>query len=280
METDELSQIRGTVVQRTFLPRGLSTTLNIATVPLSDVNPELLENLDGEAPLRQMTSEILAVPPDTIIDNVQYGQLGKLIRGGSLHQSLRRAHFGPYWRHFYDEYFARDTTLSRTTSPRIRGSLGQLSRDSLCLMLSSQRSLHNFPLFHPLALRTVAESSDFRKLDLTTDALQMGLNCYFSSRFAEPRVLSVVDELYNYDIPFGRSPGTGKKRLSTLVKKGEKMCLAPLAVATGLGIKHLLQEEFAAALFTVGTGSGMTLILVGTFFVTALLLRHLRTRVP
>jgi hypothetical protein len=52
------------------------------------------------------------------------------------------------------------------------------------------------------------------------------------------------------------------------------MCLAPLAAGGTLGVGQLGQGQYVAALLSVGTGSAMTLILLGTVAVGSLLIRR------
>ena len=92
--------------------------------------------------------------------------------------------------------------------------------------------------------------------------------------------MDVVKELYDYDIPLGQSPQTNSNSLLTLIENGKNMCLAPMVAAGGLGIFQLNQGDFVTALITVGTGSVMTLVLVGTLSVSDLLVRHMITRRP
>ena len=49
------------------------------------------------------------------------------------------------------------------------------------------------------------------------------------------------------------------------------MCLAPMVAAGTLGVGQLTQGQFVAAILTVGTGSVMSLILLGSVAVGSLL---------
>ena len=52
------------------------------------------------------------------------------------------------------------------------------------------------------------------------------------------------------------------------------MCLAPLAAGGAIGIGQLGTGSYVAALLTVGTGSAMTLVLLGTVAVGYMLVNR------
>ncbi|NKC11407.1 MAG: hypothetical protein GKR94_04135 [Gammaproteobacteria bacterium] len=87
--------------------------------------------------------------------------------------------------------------------------------------------------------------------------------------------MDAVSEINNYDIPTGQSPRTTNDNLLKLIDSGKKMCLAPMVTAGALGIAQLGQGSYVTALLTVGTGSAMTLVLVGTLAVSDSLVRRM-----
>ena len=282
MVSKELSQIRGTVIQRSFVPHDLAAVLNIATVPLSEVYSGVTETEDIGPTLRQVTSEILGIPNETIIDDRQYRKLRKLVRDGDLFRSYPPSHMRFLWREMFDEYLRSEKSFPTHKELKIDGSLNQFSKDSLCLLVSSHVGgiFPIFPFFAYPNLHIVTDSPDIRKLGLSSESFRAGVSCYYSGRFAEPKIMDVVKELHNYDIPLGQSPQTNSDSLLTLIEHGKKMCLAPMVAAGGFGISQLNQGDFVTALITVGTGSVMTLVLVGTLSVSDLLVRHMITRRP
>ena len=146
MVSKGLSQIRGTVIQRSFVPHDLAAVLNIATVPLSEVYSGVTETEDIGPTLRQVTSEILGIPKETIIDDLQYRKLRKLVRDGDLFQSYPSSAMRFLWREMFDEYLLSEKSFPTQKELKIDGSLNQLSKDSLCLLASSHVG-GNFPIF-------------------------------------------------------------------------------------------------------------------------------------
>jgi len=66
--------------------------------------------------------------------------------------------------------------------------------------------------------------------------------------------------------------------LLKLLDSGRKTCLAPIAAGGTLGVAHLSQGHYAAAILSVSTGAAMTLILLGSIAVGSLLAARLAQR--
>jgi len=63
-----------------------------------------------------------------------------------------------------------------------------------------------------------------------------------------------------------------------LVKTSKKMCLAPILAGGTLGVTHLSQGHYTAALLSVSTGAAMSLILLASIAVASPLLGILSKR--
>ena len=83
-----------------------------------------------------------------------------------------------------------------------------------------------------------------------------------------------MNAILEYDLPIGNSPKASSDSLLKLLDTGKKMCLAPMAAGAPYGIAQLSQGLYLAAILTVGAGSAMTLILLGSVSVGSLLVQR------
>lgn len=101
-----------------------------------------------------------------------------------------------------------------------------------------------------------------------------GLSCLTARLSRTEKVKNFTSALMTYDIPLGQSPSTQSDSLLKLLESGKKMCLAPLVAGGTLGVGQLGQGQYVAALLSVGTGSAMTLVLLGTVAIGAILIQR------
>ena len=59
-----------------------------------------------------------------------------------------------------------------------------------------------------------------------------------------------------------------------LLANGRKTCFAPIVAGGTLGVTHLCQGQYGAAILSVSTGAAMTLILLAAIAVGTLLIRR------
>lgn len=274
MADSEKYKIGGTIIQRSFVPRHLGNVLNVATVPIAEIcTIDALE--DDESGLRLLTSELLGIPRESIIDDAEYKKLKNSFRDGG-YRRLFRGRF-PYWELVYDDFI--DYLFDPRRNSEERSSVGQFADDSLCLLASPATDIHPF-LFPQLGFDTRRREINESELNLSSEALKAGLSCYLLGQTAEVKVREAVEDIRQYDIPIGQSPRASSDSLLKLIDSSKKMCLAPVVAAGTLGISQLGQGGYVAALLTVGTGSAMTLVLVGTLSVSDLLVRRMISKRP
>jgi len=280
------NDIGGTVIQRSFVPKGLGIVINIATVPLDEIirAPEVVKREDF---LRNITAEILGAPPSSLIDDSQYQRLGSIFSSEKFLARLMESSRHPFeyeWMHYNYRYLQDDLRkrMAVTDQPRrlfARDILALLARPDPLSVALSPFAAGGWPYY--LSRRgSVANSDEFRELQLTTEALQAGLSCIYSGVDAEDRVRSFTTTLEGYQIPMGQSPDVKGESLLKMIDTGQKVCLTPLVAAGAVGIGQLQQAAYVAALLTVGTGAAMTLMLIGTLSVGDFLVRYLMHKRP
>ena len=274
--------VHGSVIQRSIIPEGLGAVLNIATVPISELDKTFLDSNSNEN-FRRLAGQVLGIPNESILDEKQYSQLTGFLRDGHIWEEMSmRArdpithemfhYFYRYWRDFekYDEGQKR-----KATYPDQHTAL--LGYHSLSFMMSPiSYTGMNWPFPFPFLPYLKRDRSNLLKeLDITEEALQLGISCYFSSLSTGDRVLRFTKRAGNYDIPSGQSPATRSDNLKKLIETSKKVCIAPLAVGGTTAISQLSQGNYVSALLATGTASAMTLILIGTISVADYLVHYL-----
>lgn len=274
--------VHGSVIQRSIIPEGLGAVLNIATVPVAELDRTYLEN-DSNKNFRRLVGQVLGIPTESMVDDKQYSKLSKYLHDGRLWKEMSMRARDPYtdhmfhylyryWRDFEEEAESEQYRLYRPDSHA-----EMLSTHSLALMMSptvntGMNWAGPFP-FHPYWRKDRLKWID--EINITEEAFQLGLSCYFSSMSSGDRVFRFTKAAGNYDIPSGQSPATRSDNLKTIIETTKKVCLAPIAVGGTTAISQLSQCNYVSALLATGTGAAMTLILVGTVSVADYLVHYL-----
>lgn len=279
------TEIGGTVIQRSFVPRGLGVVINVATVPLDELVVDGSPDADSDF-LRNFTAELLGTPRHSIIDQSQYQLLDRLFSDGDFFERLATLATDPLsyeWNRYYFQYW-RDylSRKERAAPPRrrfVQDFLSLLARPVPVPVGNTPFTFGPWPSFISRE-RLLADSREFRELHLSTEGFQAGLACIYSGVDAEDRVREFTSTLENYEIPIGQSPKVKAGSLLQMIDTGKQLCLAPLLAGGTIGIGQLQQASYIGALLTVGTGAGMTLMLIGTLSVGDYLVRYLMHKRP
>jgi hypothetical protein len=273
------SNVHGSVIQRSLVPRSLRAVLHVATVPVDDLDPTGLN--DSRKSFRDLVSRVLGIPGESIVDETQYAKLLNILRDGTLWEELAHRAHTPlfhelyyYWRHELGRLAEERLGDASRTIPEENTVL--LAMHSLSLMLSPTRtagpfwaSPSGFGSFPATAIPRI------EKLRLNDETFDLGIQCFFSAIYADKRVRNFGQEIEHYDIPSGQSPAAKTESLLTIIETSKKVCLAPLAVGGSTALAQLTQGNYVSALLCSGTASAMTLILIGTLSVADYLIHYL-----
>jgi threonine dehydrogenase-like Zn-dependent dehydrogenase len=123
--------------------------------------------------------------------------------------------------------------------------------------------------FAPLPLTELAS-----QMELSPQALSAALHCISARAGRTSQAENFLGEIYRYDIPLGQSPAVKSDSLLQLLETSKKVCLAPLAIGGAHAVSQLTQGSYVAALLTTGTAGVMTLVLIGTVSVGALIVQR------
>jgi len=100
------------------------------------------------------------------------------------------------------------------------------------------------------------------------------LQCLAARLSLDRRSEEFIQEIYRYDIPLAQSPSVKADNLLQLLETSKKYCIAPLAVGGPQAVTQLAQGNYVAALLTTGTAGAMTLVLLGTVAVGAMIVQR------
>ena len=85
--------VHGSVIQRSLIPEGLGAVLNIATVPISELDSSCLSQ-NSEHGFQRLVGQVLGMPTESILNDGQYRKLTKMFIDGDIWEEMAmRAHY-------------------------------------------------------------------------------------------------------------------------------------------------------------------------------------------
>lgn len=245
--------IGGTVIQRSFVGREAANIIHIATVPVSELG------ITSEEPER-ILAEVLGIPASNVLDDESYRNILYRMRGYPPEYFLPS-----YWGHpRFERYTKRlyDSLLSDGTPT-------ELFTDFLATVGDPTSP---GGAFQPWTFMPDAEFyEDFR---VNPQAFAVAMQCISSRTNRNSQSEGFIYEVLSYDIPMGQSPAVKSDSLLQLLETSRKFCVAPLALGGAQAVNQLVQGSYVAALLTAGTAGVMTLVLIGTVSVGALIVQR------
>lgn len=244
--------IGGTVIQRSFVGREAANIIHIATVPVSELG------ITSEEPGR-ILAEVLGIPASNVLDDESYRKVIQRLRG------YPPDYFFPYWGHprfhrYTDRFY---------DSLRGEGTPAELFTDFLVTVGDPSSTTG---AFQPWAFMPDPElREDF---EVNPQALAAAMQCIASRANRSAQSEGFIQEVFGYDIPMGQSPAVQSDSLLRLLETSRKFCVAPLALGGAQAVTQLVQGSYVAALLTAGTAGVMTLVLIGTVSVGALIVQR------
>ena len=271
--SEKKSEIAGSVIMRTIIPKNLSTMLNFISVPISEI-------IQKKVPLSILISHIFGLTTSDIINNEDYKRANKAISDPNFWDDIEESYYyalGPPFEIFAREWFRGFRRWSRRNEYFRRESEveGSMATDTILCQLaasSSQQSMSSsfFPFFQPFALPPLYsrefESSKtiFSKYEVSPELLSIAFQIKSSALYCNEKISSAAKGIYEYHVPFGQSPDTKSDTISNIIHTAKNVTVAPL-VASGMGSATLISTgQYLLALECAATGAGSTLLLVAT----------------
>lgn len=265
--------VSGSVIQRTFVGARVPDVLFAASVPVSELGVKCAPEMET-GDFRRIVAELLATPSNALLDEAQYQDLvGKLARLNWPRRWLRFAP-DPVWEDSLFEWDSRHQEVLKEMGRNERP-IRIFAEHSLALILATDRKDWSSWYGLPLPQKYLS-----RRLEIEADdtALHTGIACFNATIQRPQGTADFTKAVLEYDLPFGNSPRASSDSLLRLLDSGKKMCLAPMAAGGVFGVTQLTQGQYVAAILSVGTGSLMTLILLGSVAVGSLLVARVAQR--
>lgn len=243
--------IGGTVIQRSFVGREAANIIHIATVPVSELG------ITSQVPER-ILAEVLGIPVSNVLDDESYRKIIHRLK------DYPPDYLFPYWRHPRFDHHADRFYKSL----RREGTPTELFTDFLATVSDPSNTSG---VFQPWAFMPDTElHEDF---EVNRQALASAMQCIASRANRSIQSEGFIHEVLRYDIPMGQSPAVKSDSLLQLLETSRKFCVAPLALGGAQAVNQLVQGSYVAALLTTGTAGVMTLVLIGTVSVGALIVQ-------
>jgi hypothetical protein len=224
--------------------------------------------------MKRLVSEVLAVPPNALLDETEYSNVAQQLTGHNWPDRWFRYGPGPFWKDWALAWEHRESELLSELKSNERP-VTVFAQHSISLLLSGERTMGPYWFGLPLP------PEEFRK-DLAVEAdetaFTTALACLGARLQRSQRIADFTQNVLTYDLPSGSSPRATSDSLLKLLDSGKKMCLAPMAAGGTLGVAQLTQGQYIPAILTVSTGSVMTLILLGSVAVGSLLVARVAQR--
>lgn len=283
------------ITQRALIPRRVPSALNIVTVPE--------EELDVPSDLRTLAPQIFGVPLTLTLDLDAYEKTADVIRGTEVWEAINEDYYELYVsrqsdrryeqepddfdRHVIEPHrigysaFARMMDFSREADD-IAESFAE--HVTVCHLENwadpniMQTTL--YPNSPPLSflLRNGQASNLHRLLSengLEPDAFLLALRVQSLGLNPSPRVREALEDIYEYDIPFGQSPDMSSDTFLSLLRSARKVVLIPLLAGALTAYGHIDSGEYVMALQASSTGAASSLVLAGSLRVTGYLTNEL-----
>jgi hypothetical protein len=270
------NEVYGSLLQRSFIPKDLDTILTITSIPLDEVVDD--PNLEhSEEMLQSLLADMFGVPESYVLTNTSYAMLSRFVEREA---NPRR---GPEF------VLPGDTVLHTPMEYR-------LATHALQLLSVGQSSLPeeipywaaSNPYRFQQYIARVSKRGDVRSRardreadawvedsralrHLGVEALQTGLVCLNAALVNDARVLSLLTDLRDYDIPIAHSPKSESESLEKLIQTTKSVALMGLTASGTAAAAALARGEYVTALICAGTGSAVTLIFISTIAASAVL---------
>ena len=281
----EGNQIIGSVIQRSIVPQKVSTILNVATCPIKELKGHNLN-------IVSLTSEILAVSPSDFLADSEYKKAIKLFAEPEFWRELEKIYhmiYGPLFEIFVPEWYRYFRRWHEKYIHKIEGVEISLSQDLLVCQLSGTNidSVPTaFPLLGPAPFFAfpVPDLDDnflndyFSHHEIEPSQFSLAVKIRTASYYAPKKVREAINDIYQYDIPFGQSPETESELLKNIVKNAKSVIVAPL-ITGAMGTATLISNgQYILAIECALVSGATTLIFIGTASIADKILNYMASR--
>ena len=282
-EMENTKRVSGSVIQRSIVPKDISTILNIASVPSSDIG--------YKKPLKMTIAQLMGVVTSDCINDSEYNRSLQIVAEPEFWEEMEYLYhkfYGPPFDIFLHEwyrYFRRwhEIYFKGRQEERVN-----LSEDILLCQLG-RVNINNVPVPwfpYPLPFPYLPPKKDFeyiadkfsRRFGIKPEHFSLALRIRISSLLVPERVRISLKEIYEYYIPFGQSPETESETLRNIIKHAKSIVVAPLVAGAMISTTLLSTGQFVLAIECALASGVSTIILVATTSIADLILDYISKR--
>lgn len=281
MEGDNrVKKVSGSVIQRSFVLKDISTILSVASIPSSDIG--------YQQSLKFAVAQLLGVASTDCLTNSEYDRSLRIVAEPEFWSKIEEFYhkfyeflfdnkWYYYFRRWHERYFRywREEKVS-------------LSDDILLCQLGGV-NINNVPIPwfpHPFPFPPLPPRRDFehiidefsRKFEIGVEHFSLSLKIKTSALLVPTKARDSLKEIYEYHVPFGQSPETESETLKNIIKQAKNIVVAPL-VAGAMGSATLISTgQYVLAIECALASGASTIILVASTSIADRILDHLSKR--
>ena len=276
----ENKRVTGSVIQRSIVPKDISTILNVASIPSEDIG--------YQKSLKFAVTQLFGVSTTDCLTNFEYDRSLRITSEPKFWHRLEEFYhefYGPPFDIFFHEWYRYFRRWSERYFEDLEKEKTSLSDDIMVCQLAGL-NIANIPvplMPHPFPFPYLPPKKEFRyitdkflkKFEIKPEYFTTSLKIRMSSLLASERVRISLSEIYKYHIPFGESPESDSKTLKNIIKQAKSIVVAPL-IAGALGSATLISTgQYILAIECALASGGSTIILVATTSLADRLLDHI-----
>ena len=280
---ENTKKVSGSVIQRSIVPKEISTILNIASVPYSDIG--------YKKSLKLSVAQLVGVATADCISDFEYNRSLQIVGKPEVWSEIEDFYhelYGPPFDIFLHEWYHYFEIWHKKYFRGWQEERVNLSEDILLCQLGGV-NINNVPVPwfpYPLPFLHFPPKRDFeyiadkflRRFEIKPEHFSLALKIRTSALLVPDRVRVSLKEIYEYYVPFGQSPETESETLKSIIKQAKSIVVAPL-ISGAMGSATLLSTgQYVLAVECALASGASTIILVASTSIADRVLEHLSKR--